>query len=65
MPVGRSAENVASNRGYAAPAHQAVGGWLASTMHRANLEGPYASTGIGVARSAAGEVFFTQIFIGR
>jgi uncharacterized protein YkwD len=61
----RIAENVASNRGHRDPAAEAVRGWLASPAHRENLEGPYDRTGIGVARSASSEVFFTQIFVGR
>ena len=40
-------------------------GWLASRAHRENLDGPYDLTGIGVARSRSGEVFFTQFFVGR
>ena len=64
MPCRRSAENVASNKGHRDPAAEAVRGWLASRPHRENIEGPYGLTGIGVARSAAGEVFFTQLFIG-
>jgi uncharacterized protein YkwD len=65
MRVQRSAENVAVNQGYAAPARQAVESWLTSAMHRANIEGPFDATGIGVARSRSGEVYFTQIFIER
>jgi len=65
MPYRRSAENVASNKGHRDPAAEAVRGWLASRPHRENIEGPYSLTGIGVARSGAGEVFFTQLFIGR
>jgi uncharacterized protein YkwD len=65
MRVQWSAENVSMNQGYAAPARQAMEGWLVSAMHRANMEGPYDLTGIGVARNRAGEVYFTQIFIGR
>ncbi|TMA31423.1 MAG: CAP domain-containing protein [Deltaproteobacteria bacterium] len=65
MTCQRSAENVASNKGHRDPAAEAVRGWLASRPHRENIEGPYGLTGVGVARSAAGEVFFTQLFIGR
>lgn len=60
-----SAENVASNRGYRDPASEAVRAWLGSRGHRRNLEGPYESTGIGVARSASGELYFTQFFCRR
>jgi len=42
-----------------------VRGWLESRAHRENIDGSYNLTGIGVARNAAGEVFFTQIFVGR
>lgn len=65
MRFRRSAENVAVNRGYADPAAQAVEGWLASRGHRENIEGSYELTGVGVASSAAGDVFFTQLFVGR
>jgi uncharacterized protein YkwD len=58
-----AAENVAYNMGYADPATQAVQGWIKSTGHRRNMEGNFTSTGMGVARNAQGEVYFTQIFI--
>jgi uncharacterized protein YkwD len=61
----RFAENVAVNRGYGDPASEAVRGWLASRGHRQNIEGPYQATGVGVASDAAGNVYFTQIFVGR
>jgi uncharacterized protein YkwD len=38
---------------------------VAPPGHRKNIEGPYEVTGIGVARNAQGEVYFTQIFVGR
>src|SRR5438128_5638120 len=65
MACRRTAENVASNRGHRDPASEAVRGWLESRAHRENIDGPYDLTGIGVARNAAGEVFFTQLFVGR
>ena len=65
LPCPRVAENVASNLGHRDPAAEAVRGWLTSRAHRDNLEGPYDRTGVGVARSASGEVFFTQLFCGR
>lgn len=58
-----AAENVAYNQGYSDPATQAVQGWLRSTGHRTNIEGNYNLTGIGIARNAQGEYYFTQIFI--
>ena len=60
----RSAENVAFNHGHQSPGAEAVRSWLESRGHRTNIEGPYDVTGVGVASSAAGEVYFTQIFLG-
>jgi uncharacterized protein YkwD len=60
-----AAENVAYNMGYSTPERQAVEGWLKSTGHRQNIEGNYNLTGIGVAKNAQGEYYFTQIFIKR
>lgn len=57
-----AAENVAFNRGHADPAAAAVAGWLRSEDHRANIEGHYDLTGIGVARDETGVYYFTQIF---
>lgn len=65
MPCRQSAENVAYNQGHRDPAAETVRGWLASRGHRRNIEGPYELTGIGSARNAQGEVYFTQIFVGR
>jgi uncharacterized protein YkwD len=65
MTFRRSAENVAFNQGHRDPAAEAVRGWLASRGHRQNIEGPYELTGIGVVSNAKGEVYFTQIFVGR
>jgi uncharacterized protein YkwD len=65
MTCRRTAENVAFNQGHRDPAAEAVRGWLGSRGHRENIEGPYELTGVGVASNAAGEVFFTQIFVGR
>lgn len=59
----KTAENVAYNKGYADVAKQAVQGWLSSTGHRQNIDGEYNLTGIGVAKNAKGEYYFTQIFI--
>lgn len=37
--------------------------WLASSGHRVNIEGHYDLTGVGVAESEDGKIFFTQIFV--
>lgn len=59
------AENVGYNMGYREPASQVVQGWLDSPGHRQNLEGNYDLTGIGVAKNAKGEYYFTQMFVRR
>lgn len=58
-----AAENVAYNRGYSDPATKAVQGWLNSSGHLRNIKGNYNLTGVGIARNAQGEYYFTQIFI--
>jgi uncharacterized protein YkwD len=58
------AENVGGNS-YASSrtAHETVEGWLKSLGHRQNIEGDFNPTGIGIAQSATGFYFFTQIFL--
>jgi uncharacterized protein YkwD len=63
VPWAGAAENVAYNMGYSDPATVAVNGWIKSPGHLANIKGNYNLTGIGVARNAQGQVYFTQIFI--
>jgi uncharacterized protein YkwD len=58
------AENVAYDVGHADPAAEIVQGWLRSTSHRENIEGPYERTGIGAARSLVDEIYVTQLFLG-
>lgn len=57
------AENVAANQGHSDPARTATTGWLKSRHHRHNIVGEFDRTGIGVARSADGVYYFTQIFL--
>jgi uncharacterized protein YkwD len=59
------AENVAYSGGLQRPAQQAAEVWLNSGSHRANIEGQYDTTGIGVALSPNGRYYFTQIFVKR
>jgi uncharacterized protein YkwD len=61
--VARAAENVAYDSGPRAMASAVVQGWLRSSGHRENIEGPYDRTGIGAARTAAGELYVTEIFV--
>ena len=63
IPYSAAAENVAYNGGYSDPATQAVQGWLKSSGHLQNIEGNYNLTGIGVAKNAKGQYYFTQIFL--
>jgi uncharacterized protein YkwD len=56
----RISENVAL--GYP-NAETVVNGWMTSTGHRRNiLDGGVVETGIGIARSAAGGVYYCQVF---
>lgn len=57
------AENVGANSlGVSSTIQEAVTGWLNSPGHRANLEGNFNLTGVGVARNG-NSFFFTQIFL--
>ena len=60
------AENLAYNKGFGDAASSAVVGWMRSAGHRDNiLNEEFTRSGIGVARSADGRVYFTQVFIAR
>ena len=59
-------ENIAYNQGYDDPAGFAVERWMISGKHRANILNPqFNRSAIGVAQSADGRVFLTQVFIAR
>lgn len=58
-----AAENVAYNQGYQNPAQVAVDGWIKSAGHQKNMVGNFNLTGVGVAKNAQGEYYFTQIFM--
>jgi len=60
------AENLAYNKGFADVASATVVGWMHSEGHRDNiLNGEFTRSGIGIARSADGRVYITQVFIAR
>jgi uncharacterized protein YkwD len=60
------AENLAYNKGFADAASCAVVGWMRSEGHRDNiLNEEFTRSGIGIARSADGRVYFTQVFVAR
>jgi uncharacterized protein YkwD len=63
LPYSGAAENVAWNLGYTDPAKQAAEGWFKSPGHETNIRGNYGLSAVGVARNAAGRVYFTQLFI--
>jgi uncharacterized protein YkwD len=58
-----AAENVGYSVGYAQPEAIAVEDWIGSPGHHKNMVGRYDLTGIGSAKNARGETYFTQIFI--
>lgn len=60
------AENIAYNRGYANPIEFVVESWMKSTGHRENiLNNRWKESGIGVAITADGTYYFTQVFMQR
>lgn len=63
LPYRSVAENVAYNMGFTDPVSHAVIGWIESPGHRQNMEGEFNLTGIGIAKNAQGEYYFTQIFM--
>ena len=59
-------ENIAYNQGYDDPTAFAVERWMISDKHRENiLNREFTHAGIGIARSADGRIFFTQVFMTR
>ena len=46
------------------PNSEILQGWIDSPPHRANLQGAaYNRTGIGIARSADGTLYYTQLYV--
>ncbi|MDT4895817.1 MAG: hypothetical protein QOH25_894 [Acidobacteriota bacterium] len=59
-------ENIAYNQGENDPAGMAINQWMHSPKHRANiLRGNFTHSAIGIARTADGRVYLTQVFITR
>lgn len=57
-------ENLAYNRGYADPIGRAVELWLDSPPHRRNLlDKNWKETAVGIAVTADGEYYLTQVFL--
>jgi uncharacterized protein YkwD len=62
----RLGENLGYNKGFADSVSCAVAGWMRSEGHRDHiLDGEFTRSGLGVARSADGRVYFTQVFVVR
>ena len=60
------AENIAYNQGFDDPAGFAVERWLKSVKHRDNImRASFTHTGLGVARTPDGRIYFTQVFVAR
>lgn len=59
-------ENIAYNRGYQNPVEFAVERWMLSNSHRENLlSNRWKESGVGVAITADGTYYFTQVFLVR
>lgn len=58
------AENIHMSRGVEDPARSAIRSWLGSKSHRKTLLAPsYTETGLGVAVTEDGTLYFTQLFM--
>ena len=42
---------------------QVIDAWLKSPAHKANIEGGFNYTGVGVAKDSRGVIYYTQIFV--
>ena len=57
-------ENIAYNRGYDNPVEFACQRWMQSQSHRENILSPrWKEAGVGVAVTAEGTYYFTQVFV--
>ncbi|MDJ0580175.1 CAP domain-containing protein [Crocosphaera sp.] len=63
IPYRSFAENLAYIKGYPNLADVAVEGWINSQGHREAMEGNFNLTGVGIAKNADGEYYFTQLFL--
>ena len=55
-------ENVAFGK---MTAGEVIDAWLKSPNHKANIEGNFNYTGVGVAKDSKGIVYYTQIFVNK
>ncbi|HAC64005.1 MAG TPA: CAP domain-containing protein [Cyanothece sp. UBA12306] len=63
IPYKSVAENLAYLKGYPDLVSTAVQGWINSPGHRKAMEGNFDLTGVGIAKNAEGEYYFTQLFV--
>jgi len=64
LRVRSAAENVSRHRRAEAELPEAaIAGWIASPVHRKNIEGDRQLSGVGAARAANGTIYLTQIFV--
>jgi uncharacterized protein YkwD len=64
IPYRRLAENIQLNNDAYDPVRVAVDSWMSSTGHRRNIVDPgFTRTGVGVARTEDGVLYFTQLFM--
>jgi len=63
MSISGAAENLAMTSGISDPAGAVVTGWLNSASHKPHIEGDFDLTGVGVAMSSGGSIYFTQMFV--
>jgi uncharacterized protein YkwD len=63
VPWSNAGENVGMMTNKTDPAAVVVDLWVDSRSHRKNIEGDFDTTGIGIARTSSGSLYFTQIFV--
>ncbi|MCB1130460.1 MAG: CAP domain-containing protein [Verrucomicrobiae bacterium] len=56
------AENIHCVDAGADPARRVVAAWLASSIHRRNIDGPWTDTGVAAVTDSAGRVWIAQIY---
>jgi uncharacterized protein YkwD len=63
IEVSRLAENVSRHDRSSGFVDAALKEWLASPVHKKNIDGDYDLAAVGAAQDANGVVYFTQIFV--
>jgi uncharacterized protein YkwD len=63
IEVVRLAENISKHDRSSGFVDAAMKMWLASPLHKKNIDGDFDLAGVGAAQAADGVVYFTQIFV--